>query len=466
MKNSVYGILLGLISIVVLSNCGSQKKAVETNSTQLGTRPSWVTSRPVDAAYYIGVAVASKTANPTSYSSVAQRNALNELASSIEVRVKSNSMLFTFEEDDQHRDEFKEFVQVKTSQKIEHYEEVAAWENAYEYWVYYRLSKEQYLKDKQEKINKATNMSINLLQQGEEAWTQGSYKNGMKLFFDALTPIKPYLGEPLEVTLNGTKEVYLGNYILNQISQGVRVFNIDTENSSINVSWGAKVESKNLTFIVSDFDGKIISQIPVNFSYSEGIIRPRSAVSGGSGMVSTEIKKLNSTNNLQEVIAQIDFETMILGAKRPDEISKLILDNMDAQKATIKLQVSAPTIYVYSKERSFNKGGSNILRDAFENKATEMGFVLSKSKKTADLVVFINANTTQAGETYDLNNSYLKGSVVVTDNKSEVIVYQEKLGNLKGVSNSFSGASKEAYKKGEEQIRKKIVPRFYRKYTR
>ncbi len=452
--------------MVLLSNCGSQKKVVEQANTQMGVKPKWVTNKPTDAAYYIGIAVASKSANPTSYSAVAQRNALNELASSIEVKVKSNSMLFTFEEDDAHRDEFKEFIQVKTSQKIAHYEEVASWENAYEYWVYYRLSKEQYVKDKQEEINKATNMSVNLLKQGEDAWSTGDYKNGMKLFFDALTPIKPYLGEPLEVTLNGTKDVYLGNYILDQISQGIRVFNIDAEQNAIQVTWGGMVESKKLTFMVSDYDGKVIPQIPVNFTYSEGIIRPRSFVSGGNGLVYTEIKKLTSTNSVQEVLAKIDFETMILGTKRPDEISKLIFDKIDAPTASIKLHVSAPTIFVESKERSFSKGGANKLKTTFENTATQMGFSLAKSKKSANLLVIIQTNTTQAGETYDLKNAYLNGTIKVTDTKTNAVIYQDKLGNIKGVSDSYSNASNEAYVKGEEQIRKKVVPRFYRKYTR
>jgi hypothetical protein len=465
MKIKLITITILLFTLVGMTNCNSTKTAVEPTSESLGVKPNWVTNRPTDAGYYIGIGVASKTANPTTYSTVAQRNALNELASSIEVQVKSNSMLFSFEEQNQYQDDFKEFIQVKTNQEVENYDLIAAWENDYEYWVYYRLSIEQYKKDKQAKIDKATNMSINFLQQGQNEWVNGDYRQGMMHFFDALEPIKPFLGEPLPVTMHGTKEVFLGNYILSQISQGIREFLITPVNADLEVSWGGNISAKSLTFNVKDRDGKELGQIPVNFVYSEGIIRPRSGLSGVNGTVFTEIKKLTSTNNLQEVSAEIDFQSMILGKKRPDEIDKLIFAEISAPKTSIKIHVKAPSIYVYSSEKSLSKGKGSMLKLAFQDKALEMGFTIAKSKKSADLIAFIDSDTREAGKAYDLNNAYLNATIKVTDNATNSMVYQDKIENIKGVDATYVLASKEAYKKAVDRIIKKIVPRFYRKYT-
>ena len=454
-----------LVLILGFSQCKSNKSIPENTVTNQVVRPSWVNKRPTNPSYYIGIAMASKSASPTTYQLVAQRNALNELASSIEVKVNSNSMLFTFEESNSTRDEFKEFVQIKTNQKVENFEEVAVWENDYEYWVYYRLAKAQYKKDKQADIDLATNKSRDLVKQGENEWEQGNFRQGMIYFFDALNPIKPYLGEPLPVTLNNSKEVYLGNYILSQISQGVREFQISPVLINVNAIWGGNVSSKDLTFKVSDRKDKAIDLVPVRFTYSEGMIRPREGVSGVKGMVFTEISKLTSTNSIQEVGAEIDFQTMITGDNRPDEIEQLIFHEISTPKTSIKLNVSAPLIYVYSKEQSFGIGKGSSLKSAFKTKSSEMGFGLATSQKQADIVVYIESNTTKAGVNYDLNNVYINGVVKVTDKRSNAIIYQDKITNIKGVSNSFQNASKEAYKKGEEQILKKIVPRFYRKYT-
>ena len=456
-------LILGGIAIG-FTNCSSTAPVSNTPAA-LVIRPNWVTKRPVDPNYYIGVAVASKTTNPTTYAIVAQRNALNELASSIEVKVKSNSMLFSFEEQNEFRDEFKEFVQIKTNQQLEHYEEVAVWESVSEYWIYYRLSKEQYKKDKQAKIGKAINMAMNYLKLGDDEWVKGNYRNGMIQYFEALKPIKPYLGEPLQVTVNGSKDVYLGNYILARITQGTRVFQIKAIKSQVVAVWGGRVTSSSLIFSITDTDGNKLNQIPVDFTYSEGVIRPRYGLSGSDGKVFTEIKKVTSTNNLQEISAQINFKKMILGKARPDEITSLIFEKITPSKAAIKLNVTPPKIYVSSSEKSFGKGSESSLESAFSAKATELGFILSRSKKNADIIVYINADTKEAGSSYGLNNAYLNASITITDNVTKSVLYQDKLASIKGVSESYKGASKEAYIKAAEQISKKIAPRFYRKYT-
>lgn len=454
-----------LLSIGLFTNCSTTKGTqsvsnAETN--QGGVKPRWVTHRPIDSEYYIGIAVASKTATPTTYANVAQGNALNELASSIEVKVRSNSMLFSFEEQNTYRDEFKEFVQVKTNQNIENYELVASWENAYEYWVYYRLSKVQFQKDKQARITKATDLAVGILNQAEQEWASGNYRLAMIHFFDALKPIKPYLGESLEVTLNGSKDVFLGNYLLSQISQGTRAFVLTGNSPVIEGKWGAKIPSEDLTFNVNGPDDKPLSQIPVQFSYSEGMIRPRDGKTSSEGLVFTEIKKLGNTNTLQEVKAEIDFQEMVLGNVRPDEIDKLIFEQISNVSSAIKIKVLAPSIYVNA---TATVGDANsILKKAFESEASQMGFLIVSDKKKADLVVEISANTQKAGASYDLKNVYLDAHFKVVQQDVQFVVYQEDITKLKGVSATYDSAVSQAYEKAKEQVVKKIVPRFYRKY--
>ena len=458
-----------VLGTLILLGCSSPKPVVEKSTEvvyQTGNRPKWVNQHPSDPAFYIGVAVASKTTNPTTYATVAQRNALNELASSIEVKVKSNSMLFSFEEQNAYRDEFKEFVQVKTNQNVENYEQVAIYENDLEYWVYYRLSKEQYQKDKAAKINKAINLSVSIMNQAEGDWSTGNYRLGMIHYFDALQPIKPYLGEPLETTINGTKDVYLGNFLLSKISQGSRVFQIHSVTPNLNVKWGGTVSSDELQFQIQDFENRGLAMVPVKFKYSEGIIRPREGVTNEQGIVFTHIDKVPKTAYQQNVMAEVDFRTMVKGDNRVDEIDDLIFDKISQAKSSIQLSIESPTIYVNSIEKHLDKKKPSVLKDAFELEASKMGFVIVNAQKEADLVAEIKTNTRKIGEQYDLKNVLLNGTVLVKNKKTQAVIYQEKFSELKGVSSTYVDASVQSYSKAMNQVSKKTVPRLYRKYTR
>ncbi|MGB0806630.1 MAG: LPP20 family lipoprotein [Salibacteraceae bacterium] len=457
-----------IISVLLLFNCSGSKEVAKNTSyakdEKIEQKPSWVTQRPVNSQFYTGIAVSSKSASPMNYALEAQRNALNELASSIEVDVKSNSMLFTFEEKSKVRDEFKEFIQVKANQNIENYELVASWENAYEYWVYYKLSKEQYKKDKQAKIDKAVNLSVSLIDQANQDWKNENYKLGFTGFFDALQPIKPYLGESLPATINDIKEVYLGNYLLSQISQCSREFHLKSTLEEISTFWGSELSHSELEFFVNSSNNQAIAQIPLRFEYSEGQIRPRDGLTDQKGVSSTEIKKITSKKSIQKVNAEIDFKKMIIGNKRPDEIEKRIFESLKNKKSTIIIDVKSPKIFLKSTEFSLGKNAGSELLNAFSLKAAEMGFLIVSNKKDADLVVDINSATHKAGTAYNLNNVLLIATIEVIFNKTGKLIYHEKLEGVKGVSSSFTDASNQAYKKAIDEINKKIVPRFYRKY--
>lgn len=457
------------IGILIFGGCNNSKTVADnteptTSHTTSSKRPIWVTQRPTDQNYYIGIAVSSKTASPTNFALDAQRNALNELASSIEVDVKSNSMLFSFEDQNRYRDEFKEFIQVKTNKNIENFELVDSWQNDYEYWVYYRLSKEQYKKDKQLKIDKATDLSLQLISQAENEWAMGNYRKGFIGFFEALEPIKPYLGESLPVTINSTKEVFLGNYLLSQITQSSRSFHVTSASHSTAAIWGGTVKRSQLTFSVVDEDQKPISQIPLKFSYSEGVIRPRDGITNQNGNSTTEIQKVKSKKEIQEVKSEIDFERLIIEDDRPDEIEKIIFATLANSPYTINIKVSSPKLYVQSNEKSLDKNSESMLKSAFEKEALAFGFVLTKTKSDSDVMVEIVANTQKAGISYDLKNAILSASFKITDSKSKKLIYEDDLNQVKGVSASFNEASNQAYLKAQEDVSKKIVPRFYRRY--
>ena len=124
--------------------------------------PGWVQKRPVSQAYYIGIAVASKTGDSKNYIQIAKDAALNDLASQIQVNIAGDLMQKIVEKSGLVQDEFVRQIQTSTRAELEGFELVDTYETDNAYWVYYRLSKELYAQQKLAKLHKAASLSLDL----------------------------------------------------------------------------------------------------------------------------------------------------------------------------------------------------------------------------------------------------------------------------------------------------------------
>jgi hypothetical protein len=130
------------------------------------------------------------------------------------------------------------------------------------------------------------------------------------------------------------------------------------------------------------------------------------------------------------------------------------------------MTITAPVIYVTAIEKQLGVSKCAEIKTAFENKASEMGFIITQKKQNANLYVNINADTREAGQSHDLKNTMLNGTIRITDASNNALVYQDDLKNIKGVSTTFEKASVETYSKAYTQITEKVVSRFYRNYLK
>lgn len=457
--------LLGVfLSIVVfLSSCGGGKKVAEVETNP---KPEWITSRPVDANYYIGIGIASKTIHPLDYAVQAKKHALNEMASEIKVKVSSNSMLFSFEDESGFKDDFKSFTKLSTNELIENFEQVAAWEDKNEYWVFYRLSKAQYQKDKQARIDKAISQSLESVVLADNLSKEGSYTKALLNFFQAVEPIKPYLGEALETSYN-EKKVYLGNYIGSRIVEIVNHFNLRATKNVLNVKWGSSIPSSDLTFHLTDDKGRSIEGMPLIYHYSHGILRPKYGVTDKEGKAYSSISKIKKRNDKQKFKVTVDFSTLFLKGKEADEFTEKLFKQFTAPFSEVSIQVSAPTVLVSSVEKLYGKPVKDKpLLVAVKEALFKKGFRLVSSRREADLLIKVNANTIKGTNTNGLHNSILAGFVSITDAATKKEVYSEELVDIKGVKGDFNAAGLNAYLKASIRLKDRSIPRFYRTYMK
>ncbi|MFW6095955.1 MAG: LPP20 family lipoprotein, partial [Bacteroidota bacterium] len=139
-------LILGLL--ITIASCSSLNVSAGNKK-----KPDWVKSRPVDNNYYIGIGSANTYED--NYTKVAKNNALTDLISEISVKLSSNSVLRQFEDESGFGEEFEAVTKMHIKDDLEDYEVVDSWEGEDKYWVFYRLSKEKYKRQKREKLEKA-----------------------------------------------------------------------------------------------------------------------------------------------------------------------------------------------------------------------------------------------------------------------------------------------------------------------
>ena len=166
-----------LIGVVALVGCKGHQATVQTVETPVNTealRPSWVQARPMSDANYVGIGLCPKSR--PDYQESAKKNALNDLASEISVKVEGNSLLYTLDRKSQFDESYTSTINTKTSEQLEGYDLADSWENANEYWIYYRLSKSEYARIKAERKQKAISQATDLYTRSQQSLASGDLK--------------------------------------------------------------------------------------------------------------------------------------------------------------------------------------------------------------------------------------------------------------------------------------------------
>lgn len=455
---------LSLLSFsLFLFACGASKK---TASTPEPTKPDWVMSRPIDAGYYIGIGVANKMQFPLNYHEEAKRQALNELASEIEVNVNSNSMLFSLEQNGELKEEFKSFTKLTTNTSIKNFEQVDAFETSTDYYLFYRLSKAQYKADKQAAIDKAISESVVAYEEGVAQEARENYREALQLYMQALNPVAPYLNEQLKTTYKGN-EVYWGSELMKAIGELTLSMKLNPTRSSVKTSWGHSFSSTELGFELRK-NGKPVKNMPVRFSYTEGYIRPRLVVTDAAGMAFAGLGKLRSLNATQHIEATLSLRTVyeeIEGDK--DAFVADLVEGLQGPPARLAIKVEAPAVYVEVNCTALGKQvGSEALTSSLKDALVKKGYKLVSGSKEARLTAKLNLEVRIVSENSGRFTAAAEGSFSVTDAETNGEVHMQRISGVRGVQLSDVAAADKVLEKVSEEIEMRWVPQFHRAFLK
>lgn len=446
-----------LFLIPILFSCSSTQKTATIEPVPVA--PSWVQQKPIESFYYSGIGMAIKSGN--NYQAIAKNNALNDLASEISVQINSTSVLYQVESNEQFREDFRANTRMSSIENIEGFELVDSFENSREFWVYYRLSKSEYLALKKAREEMAVSRALDLYSKAREFKLNNQYDDALIYGVKSIEAIKAYLGEGLKINLDG-QDIYLGNELFSFLNETVNDINIRSVLGDFEITRGKVPDPTQLTFSVSTEKFSILRDIPIYFYYSGNRIKNNELFSDYNGMVSYPLGKITSKNPREYLQANLNLVGISKEATEDPFVRKLVA-KISGSDARINLTVKKPLVFIKSAELNFNDTlTTKALANTFKKEFLESAFQVTNNVKNADYLLDITSNTDRISSSGGFFSASLDANMKFYDNQLNLL-YTYQINNLKGVQLDYEKAGKDAYQKASEQIEKLIFRQLRRK---
>jgi len=460
--NIKYLLPLILITSIIFSCAGGKKQDLAKNKLlQKSDAPGWVTEHPISKLYYIGIGVVAKSPDSQEHIQMAKDAALNDLASQIAVNISGETYQTVIERSGMIEDEFKSHIHTSTKAELEGYELVDTWEDYSSYWVYYRLSKGQYALNKQEKIDRAVRLSLDLFTKAKNSERQNDISGALQFYLQALNPIEKYIAQTLEVDFEGLR-IYLFNEIYSSIQNLLSKIELKPTSSKMEAKIGQPLKiSLEVAAVYKAADGDEfgISNLPLSFAFTRGSgDLVEKARTDQQGIAKCRISKIKAFDAIQIIQVKLDISGMI-ALDEASPIIKGIVNSFTIPSEQIELSVSNITAYIKSSETHMGyQLDIPAIEPAFKDALSYYGFSFIDNKNTADYIITIEAQSKQGSEIMgEMYSSFVNFSVLVYDRNKGEELYKQSLHDIKGIDLNFDKAGLKAYKNAGQRVRDEIV---------
>jgi len=450
--------VLVAMSLMILSSSFSGCKAgKELNETVVNeaTAPEWVNARPSSSGYYIGLGSCSKLAQPMDYQNIAKKNALNDLATEISVRVQGETFLNSMEVNKNFSEEFVSTISTTTDEKIEDYEIAGVWEDKQNYHVYYRLNKAQYQQAKLQKKNMTLTAAHDFYIKGKEAESLNNLTSAFDLYTRGLIQMQDYWNE-VNKFRSDSAEIYLDGELYRSMQRIANGISLQTRSSKVTLS--SENEFNGQLPVVAAYNGRPVKSIGITSHYDRPqYSKPKNQITNDEGAVFVMVSDIDPKAKNNVVKLSIDVEALM-----PKDIDKKLafglMKSMRGDKKEVPIDFMAPSFFVGSEEKSFGSlSTQKSLQAAFVNNLVAQGMRISDKKTESNYHVQITANTSDGGTAQGFVVAYLDLTITVIKGSTGEVVYSESVPGIKGLQLSKEAAGTEALKKAKEKIDGEIV---------
>jgi hypothetical protein len=420
-------------------------------------KPVWLTAKPVQQGYFVGIGHGTKDGS-NNYIQLAKSSALEDLVSEIKVNISSTSVLSQIDANKEFQEKYEQIIQTTAADEIEEFEQVEAWEDERNYWVYYRLSKQRYKDIKDQKKRNAVSLGLDFFTKAKQAERNSESVLALGFYYQGFRSVEKYLDEPIRLDFEG-KEILLTNEIIASMQLMLDKMDISLDPKEIMLN--RRLAQSELAVIAKAIDKgsqKSIPGLPLTASFEKGSgdVFP-TYKTDETGRTKILLTKISSRDIEQTVSVKVDL--MSFAGQGSSEIYPLIAKKMVVPKATLLMKVQRPIMYISSVEKSLGLDKSNQqITNKIKNYLSNSGFEFTDDKNRAELLLDVNANSEKGAVSGSIYITYVTAVIRVATMKDNKEIYATTLDRVKGFSLDYERSSQEAYNKSIETLEKEKLP--------
>ena len=376
-----------ILFLVLVSACSPRLKTPDAESL----KPSWLKTEPYQEGYYTGIGHSIKDGT-NNYIQSAKKSALEDLVSEIKVNVSSTSVLSSTEIDRKLQEQYEQIIKTTATDDIEEFELVDAWEDANNYWVYYRLSISRYRQIKEEQKRNATVLATDYFTKGAAFEKSKDYVEALGFYFQAFRALEKYLGEAISIEFEGG-QILLTNEIHASIQRLLDLIKVTVSPSEILINRRVNQNAQAMVATAAFKDGKPAVNLPLKATFEKGSgeIFP-DYKADEKGKVKILINKITSREIDQVIGVKVNIDALSGLSKSP--IYALVAQTLNVPGAQVSLKVQRPVVYLSSDEKSLGTMRNNFqITNKLKNLLANNGFEFTDDKKLADLWFDVKADS-------------------------------------------------------------------------
>lgn len=435
--------------LFVLAACSPKVQPPDPESL----KPAWLKNEPYQEGYYTGVGHSTKDGS-NNYVQAAKKSALEDLVSQIKVNLTSTSVLSVLEQDKKLQEQYEQIIQTKAADEIEEFELVDAWEDANNYWVYYKLSIARYRQIKEEQKRNATILATDYLKKARQSEQSKERLQAIGFYLQAFRSVEKYLGDPIRVTIDG-EEILLVNEIYASIQEILDKIQLQVNPTEIALNRRVNQTQQTVVAKVSFKDLKTPAiNLPLSavFEKGAGDVFP-DYKTDEKGQARILLNKIGSKELEQTLGIKVNIDALSGTSSSP--VYNLVAKTLNVPRAQVNMKVQRPVVFLSADEKSLGSAKANFqISNKLKNMLANNGFEFTEEKKNADLWFDVKADSEKGSITGSIYVTYLTSVIKVTAVKEGKEIYATTLDRVKGYGLDYDKSSVDAYNKALETLEK------------
>ncbi|MBI49094.1 MAG: hypothetical protein CL850_02235 [Crocinitomicaceae bacterium] len=435
---------------ILLGACSGSKNTVQT--------PSWVTDRPINPSYYVGIATVSKYEYPYNAIDIARENALNSLAREIRVQVSSSSVLSTMQVNNWVEENFASEITSTVAEDLEGYTLMGTYETEEEVWAYYRLSKSEYARILAERKRVALGRAYTYYLDAEKLKSEGKIITAFERYLMGLDAMSKYLAEENPYVGEDGVELKVDRALLNRLTGVISNIDIFCDISQIEVTLDDKF-TKSVKVGVK-FEGAKVSGVPLTYKYSRGRVPISGKTStSGDGLANIVVNEFDPGLIHSELRVDLDIGELTSNLQTFSPLKSLV-ENLKATPLMVPIDLVPPKIRVIGNEKIFgDKMDTEVLVPTIKSELVENGVEVVETAGKGVITLYVDSDTNITGDIWGFFTSFLNATISLKDENGDIINHMT-LDNVKGVQKTERLAANESYRKAKNDILDDFINEF------